>query len=117
MSEKDADLEAAFEAGLIETVRREALAVFGTNQTYPCHDVMAMKAEIDRLREQDEAIQAEFDQLSFFLSEWRTEAARLAAENEKLRKAMLKADCYLGLRAPNLARDALSIVFEDKSDE
>lgn len=70
MSKRDTDLEAAFEAGLIETVRREAMAVLGANQTYPCGDVMAMKAEIDRLRAMV------------------VEAAQLSAENEKLRAAL-----------------------------
>jgi hypothetical protein len=99
MSEKDTDLEAAFEAGLIETVRREAMAVFGANQTYPCHDVMAMKTEIDRLR---------------------AEVARLAAENELLRAALRGAVAWWGgifiEPAPKWVKDARAAL-EDKSDE
>ena len=105
MSKKDTDLEAAFEAGLIETVRREAMAVFGTNQEYPCHDVMAMKAEIDRLR---------------------ADVARLAAENERL-WAALRGGVYWWSRifiepTPKWVKDARAALegrtaLQDKSDE
>ena len=86
-----ADLEAAFEAGLIETVRREAAAVFGANQTYPCGDVMAMKAEIDRLRAEVERLRAGGCARDQSTTQYCAEAARLAAENEKMRAALREA--------------------------
>lgn len=42
------------------------------------------------------------------------EFGRLTAENERLRTAILRADCYLALKAPNLAKDTLSAALEGK---
>lgn len=76
---------------LIARLRDRAAAARAEGNATALGDALAFEGaarEIDRLRGQDEAIRAEFDQLSFFLSEWRTEAARLAAENERLRAAL-----------------------------
>jgi hypothetical protein len=75
------------ERDIVEKLRAPAYWMSGSNEVHEGENDAPRQAadEIDRLREQDEAIRAEFDQLSFFLSEWQTEAARLAAENEKLR--------------------------------
>jgi hypothetical protein len=113
------------ERDIIEKLRAPAYWMSGSNEGHEGENDVPRQAadEIDRLREQDEAIRAEFDQLSFFLSEWRTEAARLAAENERLRAALswiIKTYPANNARLIHNEQQIISIAtkaLQDKSDE